>query len=265
MTVDLGAVKAKQQVAWSSAYNDVGVRMGAIGERLCDAVDVRAGERVLDVACGNGNTAMAAARRFADVVAIDYAEPLLEHGRARAAVEGLHVDFRSGDAEALDVTDGSFDAVLSTIGVMFAPDQEKAAAELVRVTRPGGRIGLANWTVDGAIAELFAVIAKHLSAPPGLLPPTRWGDADVLADLFAGAKALDVAPQVFFMHSVTPEFWVDWFRRDYGPLGKAFEAVGPDGEDGLRHDLLALLSRYNDADDGRLKLRLDYLQVVIRP
>lgn len=264
MTIDLGAVKARQQVAWSTAYNDVGVRLGMIGERLAERLDVHAGERVLDVACGNGSTAMAAARRFAEVTAIDYADPLLDHGRARAQVEGLPIDFRYGDAEALEFADGSFDVVLSTIGVMFAPDQEKAAAELVRVTRKRGRIGLANWTVDGAIAELFATIGKHVSPPPGLRPPTRWGDPEALGQMFKGAGRLDITPQVHYMHSPSEAAWVDWFRRDYGPVAKAFDAVGADGEGALRADLKDLVKRYNEADDGTLKLRLDYLEVLIR-
>jgi SAM-dependent methyltransferase len=264
MTVDLSAVKAKQQVAWSTAYNDVGVRLGLISERLCERIDVHAGEKVLDVACGNGNTAMAAARRFANVVGIDYAAPLLVHGRARAEIEGLDIDYHFGDAEALAFDDATFDVVLSTIGVMFAPDQDKAAAELLRVTRPGGRIGLANWTVDGAIAELFGTIAKHLSPPPGLRPPTRWGDEQALREMFSAAADVDIRTETFHMHSPSEAAWVDWFRRDYGPVTKAFEAVGPDGEAALRADLLDLVKRHNVSDTGTLKLRLDYLEVVIR-
>jgi SAM-dependent methyltransferase len=264
MTIDFSAVKAKQQVAWSTAYNDIGVRLGLISERLCELVDVHAGEKVLDVACGNGNTALAAARRFANVTGIDYADPLLDHARARAEVEGLDIDFRHGDAEALAFHNSSFDVVLSTIGVMFAPDQETAAAELLRVTRPGGRIGLANWSVDGAIAELFATIAKHVSPPPGLRPPTRWGDEHALRELFKGALGVDIRPQTFHMHAPSEAAWVDWFHRDYGPVTKAFDAVGASGEAALRNDLLDLVKRYNVSETESLKLRLDYLEVVIR-
>ncbi|HEX5497627.1 MAG TPA: class I SAM-dependent methyltransferase, partial [Thermomicrobiales bacterium] len=223
----LAAVKQRQQQTWAAGdYAAVGARILLVSELLCEAVDLRAGQRVLDVATGNGNTALAAARRFADVVGIDYVPALLERGRIRAEAEGLPVDFQDGDAEALPFADAAFDMVLSTFGVMFAPNQPQAAQELVRVCRPAGRIGLANWTPDGFWGQNFRLVAQRLPSAPGLAPPTRWGAEDELRALFGdGITDLTATPRQCVLRSRSPEHWLAFFRANFGPTQKAFAAL----------------------------------------
>jgi SAM-dependent methyltransferase len=260
---DLSVVKNKQQAAWSSGnYAEVGNRILLVSELLCEAVDVRAGERVLDVATGAGNAALAAARRFADVVGVDYVPSLLDQARVRAAADGLDVDFRVGDAEALDFDDDSFDVVLSACGAMFAPDHKRTASELVRVCRPGGRIGMVNWCPDSYVGALFRAIAAHVPPAPGVEPPGRWGDETYLKELW-GDTATVVAPRkTFRFRFPSAEHHVDFFASQYGPTVKAFEAVGEAGAEALRSDILEAVRRYNRADDGTLVLQMDYLEVV---
>jgi SAM-dependent methyltransferase len=260
---DLAVVKTKQQLTWSSGdYAAVGNRILAVSEQLCDAVDLRSGERVLDVATGTGNAALAAARRFADVTGIDYVPALLERARRRAEVEGLEVDFRTGDAESLEFDDDSFDAVLSACGAMFAPDHRQTARELVRVCKPGGRIGMVNWCPDGYVGSLFRAIAAHVPPPPGVEPPGRWGDEDYLKGLWGDAVTIKAPRKSFMFRFLSPEHHVEFFASHYGPSLNAFEALGDDGRDALVNDILEAVQRFNRADDGTLVLQMDYLEVV---
>jgi ubiquinone/menaquinone biosynthesis C-methylase UbiE len=263
--IDLAAVKAKQQATWSSGdYSVVGTTLQITGEALCEAVDLRSGERVLDVACGNGNAALAAARRFARVTGVDYVPALLARAGSRATADGLPIELREGDAEALPFPDGAFDVVLSTFGVMFAPDQERAARELVRVCRHGGRIGLANWTPDGFIGQVFRVLGGHVPPPPGLRGPSQWGTDERLAELFAGeAREVRTARKEFTFRYRSPSHWVEVFRTWYGPIHRAFGSLAPDAQGALATDLEALIDRLNVARDGTMVVPSPYLESVI--
>ena len=263
---DFSAVKAKQQATWSAGdYAVIGTTLQIVGETLCEALDLRAGERVLDVAAGNGNATLAAARRGCDVVSTDYVGALLERGRARASAEGLVVRFEEADAENLPYAVASFDVVLSTFGVMFTPDQQRAADELVRVCRPGGKIGLANWTPSGFIGELFKLIGRHVPPPAGVKPPSLWGTEARLRELFGGHIAtLDAERRNFVFRYRTPQHWIDTFRTYYGPMNKAFNAVDAGRQEALNTDLLRLLQQFNRATDGAMVLPSEYLEAVIR-
>lgn len=262
---DFAAVKKRLQAAWASGdFAVIGVTLQIVGELLAEAADVRAGERVIDVAAGNGNATLAAARRFARVTSTDYVAALLEKGRARAAAEGLAVDFREADAEALPFPDASFDVALSTFGVMFAPDQARATAEIRRVVRPGGRIGMANWTPEGFIGQLFKEVGKHVAPPAGLASPLLWGNEDYVRQLF-GADALQVriTRRMFNFRYTSPMHWLHVFRNYYGPLNQAFSALPPAGADALEQDLLALLERFNTAGPDSLVVPAEYLEIVL--
>lgn len=262
---DLTAIKQRQQATWASGdFSVVGVTLQIVGELLAEATDVRAGERVLDVAAGNGNATLAAARRFARVTSTDYVPALLEKGRARAAAEGLAVDFREADAEALPFPDASFDVALSTFGVMFAPDQARAAAEIRRVVRPGGRIGMANWTPEGFIGQLFKAVGKHIAPPAGLASPLLWGNEDHVRQLF-GADALQARStrRMFNFRYASPTHWVHVFRDYYGPLNRAFAALAPSAADALEQDLLALIDRFNTAGPDSMVAPAEYLEIVL--
>ena len=261
----LEAIKAKQQVAWSSGnYATIGVTLQIVGESLCEAVDLCAGERVLDVAAGNGNATLAAARRFAYVTSTDYVEHLLDQAGRRAEAEQAMVDFHIADAENLPFEDDSYDVVLSTFGVMFTPDQVRAASELMRVTRSGGRIGLANWTPEGFIGQLFKTIGKHITPPAGLKPPSLWGTGRHLAELF-GSQAQDIRMErkVFNFRYRSAEHWIDLFRGYYGPMVKAFETLDAAGQDALYQDLMQLLTRMNRGGQHSLVVPSEYMEVVI--
>ena len=264
--VDLAAVKSKQHLAWSSGdYAVVGTTLQIVGESLCEALDLRAGERVLDVAAGNGNATLAAARRWCDVVSTDYVPALLERGRARASAEGLPVQFEQADAENLPYTDHSFDVVLSTFGVMFTPDQDKAAAEMARACKPGGRIGLANWTPTSFIGELFKLMGKYVTPAAGVKSPALWGTEARLRELF-GERLDSIAVErrnfVFRYHSAT--HWLEVFRTFYGPMHKAFGALDAQKQEALAADLIALAEKFNRATDGTLAAPSEYLEVVIK-
>ncbi len=261
---DLAAIKARQQQTWATGdFAVVGSLITIVSEHLCEAVDLRAGWAVLDVATGSGNTALAAARRFCEVTGVDYVPALLERGRERAAAERLPVTFREGDAEALPFPDASFDAVLSTFGVMFAPDQEKAAAELLRVCRPGGKIGLANWTPDGWAGQMFRTVGQHVPPPPGLKPPPLWGTEERLRELFGDRiSSLDVSRRTFVQRFRSPQHWLEVFRTYFGPVMRAFDAVGPQGEEALARDLLALVERFNRSGDATAVFPSEYLEAV---
>jgi ubiquinone/menaquinone biosynthesis C-methylase UbiE len=263
--LDLTAVKARQQGAWSSGdYAVVGTTLQIVGEELCEALDIRSGQKVLDVAAGNGNASLAAARRWCDVVATDYVPALLERARERADAERLSIDFREADAEALPFSDESFDIVVSTFGVMFTPDQDRAAAELVRVCKRGGKIGLANWTPDGFIGEVFKTIGKHVPPPRGARSPALWGTRARMAELFEPhAASIKSAQRNFVFRYRSPEHWLEIFRSYYGPLLKTFAALAPAAQSALEHDLIALIGHFNRSEDGTMVVPSEYLEVVV--
>ena len=262
--VDFAALKTRQHGAWSSGdYAVVGTTLQIVGEQLCEALDLRAGMKVLDVAAGNGNATLAAARRWCDVTSTDYVPSLLARGQARAAADGLTVTFREADAEALPFDDGAFDAVISTFGVMFTPDQDKAAAELARVCRRGGKIGLANWTPNGFIGHVFKTLGKYLPPPPGARSPALWGTETRLAEMFGATGAIASEPRDFVFRYRSPEHFLDVFRTYYGPMLKAFDALDATNQQRLRGDLLELIASLNRADDGAMVVPSAYLEVVI--
>ncbi len=264
-TVDLVALKARQHSAWSSGeYAIVGTTLQIVGESLCEALDLRAGSTVLDVAAGNGNASLAAARRWCDVTATDYVPSLLDRARERAMAEGLDITFQDADAEDLPFVDESFEVVLSTFGVMFTPDQETAAAEMIRVCRRGGSIGLANWTPDGFIGQVFKTIGKHLPPPAGARSPAQWGTAIRLAELFpANLATVTSTPRHFMFRYRTPRHWLGVFKEVYGPMLKTFAALPPAGQVALSADLLALVKQFNRATDGSMIVPSEYLETVI--
>ncbi|MDR5758639.1 class I SAM-dependent methyltransferase [Caballeronia sp. LZ035] len=262
---DLSAVKSRQQAAWSTGnYAVVGTTLQIVGEALCEALDLRAGSRVLDVAAGNGNATLAAARRWCEVTSTDYVAALLDAGRARALAEGLDVHFEEADAEALPFEDASFDVVMSTFGVMFTPDQERAASELMRVCRPGGKIGLANWTPDSFIGQVFRTIGKYIAPPAGVMSPALWGSEARLAELFGGheARISAMSRQFVFRYRSVAHF-IDVFRTYYGPMNKAFAALEGERQAAFLRDLTALIDSRNCSGDRTLVLPSEYLEVVV--
>ena len=261
----LAAVKARQQGAWSAGdYAVVGTTLQIVGEELCEALDLRPGSKVLDVAAGNGNVTLAAARRWCDVTSTDYVPALLERGRERAAAERLSIDFREADAEALPFPDKSFDVVVSTFGVMFTPNQDKAAAELLRVCKPEGKIGLANWTPEGFIGQLFKTLGKHLPPPAGVKSPALWGTRARVNEMFgAQASKISAEPRMFVFRYRSPQHWLDVFKAFYGPMLKAFAALDANAQAALARDLLALAGEFNRAGNGAMAVHGEYLEVVI--
>jgi ubiquinone/menaquinone biosynthesis C-methylase UbiE len=263
-TVDLSTIKGRQQLAWGSGdYAIVGTTLQIVGETLCEAVDLRSNQRVLDVAAGNGNATLAAARRFADVVSTDYVAALLEGGRRRAEADRLPVTFQEADAEALPFADASFDVVLSTFGVMFTPNQDKAARELQRVCRPGGKIGLANWTPESFIGQMFKVLGKYVPPVAGVAPPSLWGTKARLDTLFGSQATVAAESRNFVFRYKSPAHWLEIFRDYYGPVLKAFASLNPETRKALEKDLYALLDQHNVAKDGTLVLPSEYLEAVI--
>ena len=263
--IDLKTVKARQQGAWSSGdYAVVGTTLQIVGEELCEALDVRSGQKVLDVAAGNGNVSLAAARRWCDVTATDYVPALLERARERAAAERLDIEFREADAEALPFANDSFDIVVSTFGVMFTPDQDRAAAEMVRVCKRGGKIGLANWTPQGFIGQLFKTIGKHIPPPPGVKSPALWGTRPRIVQLFEPhAVSIKSAQRNFVFRYRSSEHWLEVFKIYYGPMLKAFAALDLPAQAALRQDLMALIAQFNRSEDGSMVVPSEYLEVVI--
>jgi ubiquinone/menaquinone biosynthesis C-methylase UbiE len=262
---DFAAMKTRQQAAWSSGdYAVVGTTLQIVGEELCEALDLRAGRKVLDVAAGNGMASLAAARRWCDVTSTDYVPSLLERGRARASAEGLAITFKEADAEALPFADGTFDTVLSTFGVMFTPNQDQAAAELVRVCKPNGQIGLANWTPDGFIGQLFKTLGKYLPPPAGAKSPLLWGTRGRLTEMFGPAAiSIRTEPRTFNFRYRSAEHFLDVFKNYYGPMLKAFAALGEAEQTCLEQDLYALLARMDKAGDGTMVVPSEYLEIVI--
>jgi ubiquinone/menaquinone biosynthesis C-methylase UbiE len=262
-TPDYTAIKQRQQATWASGdYAVIGTTLQIVGERLCEAVDLRAGERVLDVAAGNGNATLAAARQFATVTSTDYVGALLDRGKQRAAAEGLAVTFREADAEALPFADGSFDVALSTFGVMFAPNQEKAASELSRVVLKGGRIGLANWTPEGFIGQLFKTIGKHVAPPAGVKPPSLWGTEKSLGEFFPRHR-ITATKQIFHFRYKSPQHWLEIFKTWYGPTNRAFAALDAAKQAALEADILELLGRMNRGGKDTLIVPSEYLEAVV--
>lgn len=263
---DLAAIKTRQQATWASGdFGIVGVTLQIVGESLCEAIDLHAGERVLDVAAGNGNATLAAARRFAEVTSTDYVPHLLEQGKKRADAERLRAKFEVADVENLPYADGAFDVVLSTYGAMFAPDQARTASEMLRVTRAGGRIGMANWTPEGFLGDLFRLMGSFVKPPAGLDSPTLWGSEKRLAALFgAKARKIDCTRRDFMFRYLSAEHWIEIFRTYYGPTHKAFAALPPPRQDELHVALIELLSKHNRArGEGSLVIPGEYLEVVI--
>lgn len=262
---DLAGIKERQQRAWASGdYTMVGAAFLIISELLCEAVDLRSGQKVLDVATGSGNTTLAAARRFCEVTGMDYVPALLERGRERAAAERLEVAFREGDAEDIPFPDASFDVVLSTVGAMFAPDQEKAAGELLRVCRAGGKIGLACWTPDSFTVEMNDVFARYLPPPPGLKPPALWwGTEEGLRELLGGGlEDLRTVRRSFMFRYRSIGHYLEMLQTHLGPTREAFRRLDSEQKEGLEGDLTDLIGRFNRSGDGTMVVPSDYLEIV---
>jgi len=262
---DLAAVKARQHAAWSTGdYAVVGTTLQIVGENLCEALDLRAGARVLDVAAGNGNATLAAARRWCEVTSTDYVHSLLESGRARAQAEGHAVRFQEADAEDLPFSDAAFDVVMSSFGVMFTPNQEKAAAELARVCKPGGRIGLANWTPESFIGQVFKTIGKYIAPAAGVKSPALWGTKSRIQELFVDkAREIRTVNRQFTFRYRSAMHWIEVFRTYYGPMNKAFGALDSEKQAAFTDDLLGLMDSRNRSGDRTLVLPSEYLEVVI--
>jgi SAM-dependent methyltransferase len=264
-SVDFSAIKQRQMNAWASGdYAVVGTTLQIVGEQLAEACDLRWDERVLDVAAGNGNATLAAARRGCRVTSTDYVPTLLGRAAERAAAEGLTVNFQTADAEELPFADGEFDVVLSTFGVMFTPHQERAAAELIRVCRPGGRIGLANWTPEGFIGQMFRVLGRHVAPPPGMASPSMWGTESRLRELFGeDASSIRTTTRTFNFRYRSVGHFIDVFSTWYGPVHKAFSALGAPQAQALERDLAALLNDLNHGGPSSLVVPSEYLEIVI--
>jgi ubiquinone/menaquinone biosynthesis C-methylase UbiE len=264
-TPDLAALKTRQQAAWSSGnYAVVGTTLQIVGEELCETLDLRAGSKVLDVAAGNGMASLAAARRWCRVTSSDYVPALLEAGQARALAEGLSIEFTEADAENLPFASAAFDAVVSTFGVMFTPNQDQAASELVRVCKSGGKIGLANWTPEGFIGQVFKTLGKYLPPPPGARSPALWGTRARLEEMFGrDASSIKAEPRLFNFRYRSPEHFLDVFKTFYGPVLKAFAALDAGAQENLRTDLHALIVRMNRSGDATMIVPSEYLEVVV--
>ena len=264
-TTDLNALKTRQMAAWASGdYAVIGTTLQLVGEQLAEACDIRYDEQVLDVAAGNGNVTLAAARRGAKVTSTDYVASLLERGADRARAERLDVKFQAADAGALPFGDAGVDAVLSTFGVMFTPDHAKSASELARVCRPGGRIGLANWTPGGFIGQMFKVLGRHVPPPAGVQPPSLWGTEAHLKELFGDtAKSIEITPRIFNFRYRSPAHFIEIFRTWYGPVHKAFATLPAEGAQALEKDLTELMNGLNRGGPNSLVVPSDYLEIVV--
>jgi SAM-dependent methyltransferase len=262
---DYAAIKAKQNAAWASGdYARIGVTLQITGELLAEAMDLPAGTRVLDVAAGNGNATLAFARRWCSVTSTDYVDALLMRGRARAEAEGLSASWELADAEQLPFADGSFDAVVSTFGVMFAPNQSAAASELVRVCRPGGKIGMANWTPDGFIGQLFKTLGRHVPPPSGVKSPALWGSRPWLDETFGpSARSIGISNRMFTFRYASTDHFIDTFRTYYGPVHKAFLSLEQSGQRALETDLRDLVARFNQGTDGTMRVPSEYAEIIV--
>ena len=261
---DFAAITGRQQATWALGdFNILAQQIMPVSEALIQAVDPRPGERVLDIACGSGNAALIAARRYCDVTGIDYVPALIDRAKQRAAADGVSVDFRVADAQALPFPDASFDVVVSCFGIMFAPDQGKAAAELLRVCKPGGRIALANWKPEGFGGEIFRETARFVPPPPGLQPPVRWGTEAALRELVgSGLKQLKVEHRSFIQYFRSIEHVIEVMRTYFGPVQRAFQMNQGDKERELKEALTSVFSRWNRASDGTAVILCEYAQVT---
>jgi ubiquinone/menaquinone biosynthesis C-methylase UbiE len=264
-TPDYSAIKAKQNAAWASGdYARIGTTLQIVGESLAETMNLRPGSTVLDIAAGNGNATLAFARRFMEVTSTDYVDALLERGRARAEAEGQTVHFQVADAEQLPFNDGGFDAVVSTFGVMFTPNQARAAGEMLRVCRPGGMIGMANWTPEGFIGQVFKTLGKFIAPPAGVSSPALWGTKSFVEQHFGqSAKRIVFESRTFAFRYRSPDHFIDVFRGYYGPMHKAFLALDPLGQAALTKDLLAVIAALNVATDGSMNVPSGYSEIVI--
>ena len=264
-TADYDAVKAKQNAAWASGdYAKIGVTLQIVGEGLAEAMDLTTDAKVLDVAAGNGNATLAFARRWCEVTSTDYVDALLARGRGRAEAEGLEIRFQIADAEKLPFEDAAFDAVVSTFGVMFTPNQQQAANELMRVCRRGGKIGLANWTPDSFIGQLFKTLGRHVAPPAGVKSPALWGSQDWIEEAFGDhAAAIAFTPRDFVFRYRSPAHFVAFFRTFYGPVHKAFLALEPAAQTALDADLHRTIAQFNTANDGTMRVPAKYAEIVI--
>lgn len=260
----LQKIKERQQATWAAGdFSIIGVTLQIVGETLCEAVDLQAGERVLDVACGNGNATLAAARRWGRVTGVDFVRSLLEKADLRAHAEGLTVDLREGDAEALPCVDGAFDVVLSTFGAMFAVDHARTAAELLRVCRSGGRIGLASWTPEGFIGDLFRLVARYVPPPPGPPSPLLWGTREHVEELFGDeVVSVEAAKRSFVFRYESPAHFVHVFRSFYGPTFRAFETLDEPSRASLAAEMEDLLRKHDRSRGKALAVPAEYLEVV---
>ena len=265
LTPDYRAIKAKQNAAWESGdYAKIGTTLQIVGEELAEAADLTPGSQVLDVAAGNGNATLAFARRWCEVTSTDYVGTLLSQGRARAAAENLPVKYQLADAEDLPFKDRSFDAVVSTFGVMFAPNQQQAAAELLRVCRPGGKIALANWTPESFIGQLFKALGAHVPPPAGVSSPALWGTRGWIEKVFgASTQSISIAEKEFVFRYHTPAHFVDVFRTYYGPVHKAFLALDPKGQAALEDSILSVIAACNTATDGSMRVPAPYAEIIM--
>ena len=261
----LSLIKAVQQGSWSSGdYGRIGTTLQIVGERLVEVMDVRSSQSVLDVAGGNGNVSLAAARRFCNVLSTDFVASLLKQSRRRAMADGFDIEYQEADAEDLPFPDNSIDNVVSTFGVMFAPNQEKAAAELVRVCNKAGKIGLTNWSPHGFIGQYFELLNQYVPLPPGVKLPTIWGTEDFIEQRFsASARAIAHATPVYNFRYRSPRHWFNVFSSYCGLTLNAFRALDDDRGEALREDILRLIAAHNRADDGSMVVPSKYLQSVI--
>jgi SAM-dependent methyltransferase len=262
---DYTAIKSKQNAAWASGdYARIGTTLQIVGESLAESLDLSPDSKVLDVAAGNGNATLAFARRWCNVTSTDYVESLLAQGRRRAEAEGLTVTFQNADAEQLPFENNSFDAVVSTFGVMFAPNQLKSASEMIRVCRPGGKIGMANWTADGFIGQLFKTLGEHIPPAPGVHSPARWGSRAWIEEVFgAKGRSITINDRTFIFRYRSPAHFVDFFRSYYGPVHKAFLALDPAGQAALAGGLEAAIERFNTATGGSMRVPSSYAEIIV--
>lgn len=262
---DFSAIKFKQQAIWASGnYAIVGCTVQITGENLCEAMNLHSGESVLDVAAGNGNASLAAARRFCHVVSTDYVPALLEKAELRASADGLAIDFQTADAEKLPFDNESFDNVISTFGVMFAPNQKCCTQELVRVCRSGGKIGMANWTPTSFIGQLFKIIGKYVTPPLGVASPANWGNEAFIQEHFAGeASEIEITRKSFMFRYLSADHWVDIFRTYYGPVLKVFEMLNKEQRSALTKEIMELINNHNESGDDTMVVRSEYLEIVI--
>lgn len=263
--VDYQAITARQQAVWATGdFNELARQILPVSESLVRACDPRPGSRVLDVACGSGNAALVAARRYCEVTGVDFVPALIERAKVRAAAEGTPIEFHVGDAQALKFPDGHFDTVLSVFGVMFAPNQEQAGRELLRVCRPGGKIGLCAWTPEGFGGEFFRIVARYVPPPEGLKPPVRWGtEAGIKELLGAGAKAIAIEPRLAYQYFRSIDHALEVYGTHLGPVRRAMEILDADKQAELRRDLASFLGERNNASDGTVARAGEYLEIVV--